>query len=235
MPTIDYNQARDLLNKGFSTAELHLLNGIFPQIDHSLLDHFNVIFSSHTQAYREVLLGCVVARFIDRAIDIHLPYVSHGPNAFNARDLDEKVINPFLQSRRIPSTKGPYLSTFRRQVKFEPSTRDGLRDKHGYDALLSLVDYLANLRNDDEIHKFLGHLLFCFVQLREASIVPLTHIQRFSLEQYGLLFSSLLSRSSGGLYPVLLSLCMFETIKQFFALDWELSGKALMSPMQLLV
>jgi hypothetical protein len=209
-----------LLNEGFSIAESHILNGTHPQIDESLIEHFNKIFSSNTQAYREVLLGCVVVRILEKSVDIHLPYVSHGSKAFNARDLDEKVINPFLQSKRIPSSRGPYLSAFRRQVKFEPSTRDGLRDKSGYDSLLTLINYLANLDDEGKLLALLQYLLFRFAQLREASIIPLTRIQRFSLEQYNQLFRSLLSRPSGGLYPVILTICMFETITQFFNLDW---------------
>jgi len=227
MPTLDYRQARKLLKEGFSIAESHLLNGSSPQFDQSLIEHFNRIFSSNTQAYREVLLGCVVVRILDKSVDVHLPYVSHGPKAFNARDLDEKVINPFLQSKQIPSSKGPYLSTFRRQVKFEPSTRDGLRDKPGYDSLLSLINYLADLVDEEKFRDYLIYLLLRFAQLREASIVPLTRIQRFSLDQYTELFSSLLSKPSGGLYPVILAICMFETIKQFFDLDWEIKRQGI--------
>ncbi|HLE14701.1 MAG TPA: restriction endonuclease, SacI family [Anaerolineales bacterium] len=228
MAVINYNQARDLLNDAFLTAEFLLISKHDPpNLDETLQNHFNIIFASKTQAYREVFLGCLVARILDRTIDVHLPYVSHGPNAFNARELDERVINPFLQSRHIPSTKGPYLSTFRRQVKFVPSTREGLRDKRGYDSLLSLIDHLAAIGEEDELRAILVYILFRFAQLREASNIPITRIQRFSLDQYSLLFSSLLSKPSGGLYPVLLAVCMFETIKQYFNLDWEIKWQGI--------
>ncbi len=227
MATIDYDQASKLLNASFSTAEAGVLEGSFPKIDPVLIDHFDTIFSSNTQSYREVLLGCALARILDDTLDIHLPYVSHGPRAFNARDLDEKLINPFLQNRRIPSTKGPYLSTFRRQVRFDISTREGLRDKRGYDSLLLLIDYLSITSEEFRLHTFLDYLLFRFSQLREDSIVPLTRIQRISLEQYAQLFSSLLSRPSGGLYPVLLVVCMFETIRDYFELNWQIEWQGI--------
>ncbi|MCL4562347.1 MAG: restriction endonuclease, SacI family [Chloroflexi bacterium] len=227
MPTIDHTQALELLNTSFSIAESHLLNQTSPNINQGLLDDFNIIFVSKTQSYREVLLGCVVAKLVDKTIDVHLPYVSHGIKSFNARDLDERVINPFLQNKHIPSSKGPYLSTFRRQVKFELLTRDGLRDKRGFDSLLSLIDHLAGEDDEYNLHIFLTYLLFRFVELREASIVPLTLIQRFSLEQYDHLFSCLLSRPSGGLFPVLLAVCMFETIKQHFKLGWDIQWQGI--------
>jgi hypothetical protein len=227
MTTIDHDQANNLLKENFSNAEVQIVEGTIPDIDPSLIEHFDIVFSSNTQSYREVLLGCTLARILDETIDIHLPYVSHGPNAFNARDLDEKIINPFLQSNRIPSTKGPYLSTFRRQVRFESSTRDGLRDKHGYDSLLFLIDYLSDTSKELKLRIFLNYLLFRFAQLREASIVPLTRIHRFSLEQYEDLFSFLLARASGGLFPVLLVVCMFETIRDYFELDWQIEWQGI--------
>ncbi len=227
MVTIDYDKARSLLNEDFLIAEEQLIAGIVPQINTELVQHFDVIFSSSTQSFREVLLGCTVARILDKEIDIHLPYVSQGDNAFSARGLDEKVINPFLQSKRIPSTKGPYLSTFRRQVKFDKATRDGLRDKTGYDSLLFLINYVANTQADDELKIIFHYLLFRFAKLREASIVPLTRIQRFSLEQYEQLLASLISKPSGGLYPVLLVVCMFKTIKEFFDLEWRIEWQGI--------
>ncbi|GMQ79448.1 MAG: hypothetical protein BMS9Abin02_2041 [Anaerolineae bacterium] len=227
MATINYNEARNLLSENFSIAETQLVAGITLQIDEVLFTHFNVIFSSNTQSYREVLLGCNVTRILDKDVDIHLPYVSHGERAFNARDLDEKVINPFLQVKRIPSTKGPYLSTFRRQARFDNSTRERLRDKTGYDSLLFLIDYVARTDSDEELLEFFHYLLFRFAQLREASIVPLTRIQRFSLEQYNQLFDALLSKPSGGLFPVILVECMFHTLREFFRLEWEIESQGI--------
>jgi len=219
---MDYSQARKTLNDAFSKAEAKLVSGIVPAIDVDLLKHYDAIFSSRTQSYREVLLGCTLARMIAKSIDIHLPYVSQGDAAFNARDLDEKVVNPFLHSKRIPSSKGPYLSTFRRQVKFDQSTRDGLRDKQGYDSLLFLIDYLAQTNDDAELQSFLEYLLYKLAELREASEIALIRIQRFRLEQYKRLISELMAASSGGLFPVLLVVSMFMTIKEFFEIDWRI-------------
>lgn len=227
MSSIDYDKAKDLLSQGFLIAESHLLAGTTPEIDAELVQHFNEIFSSSTQSYREVLLGCIVARILDKEIDVHLPYVSQGDRAFNGRDLDEKVVNPFLHSKRVPSTKGPYLSTFRRQVRFDRVTRDGLRDKTGYDSLLLLIDHVADTEDDQSLLRLLYYLLLKFAELREASTVPLTRIQRLSLEQYEQLLATLISVPSGGLYPVLLVVCMFETIKEFFDLNWRIDWQGI--------
>jgi hypothetical protein len=68
--------------------------------------------------------------------------VNQGDDAYNGRTLDEKVVNPFLHERRIPSSKGPFLAAFRRSVRFDESTREGLRDKESYGSLLSLIKLL---------------------------------------------------------------------------------------------
>src|SRR5271157_1327940 len=102
------------------------------------------MFQSTTQAYREVLLGCSIARIQDRRINVRLPYINLGEGAFNGRTLDERVVNPFLQANRIPSSRGPYLGVFRRSVRFDQSTRTGVRDKDGYDSFLALIAYLED-------------------------------------------------------------------------------------------
>jgi hypothetical protein len=78
---------------------------------------FNILFATNVRAYREALMGCAIARFQDRAINIRLPYINQGQNAFNGRTLDERAVNPFFQEHRVPSSRGPYLAAFRRSVR----------------------------------------------------------------------------------------------------------------------
>ncbi len=179
-----------------------------------------VIFDSKTNAYRETLLGCALAHLQDREINIRLPYVNQGPNAFNGRTLDEQVVNPFLQRNRIPCSKGPYLAKFRRSVSFDNSTRAGSRDKKGYDAFLKLIAFLEGTADEAEIRSFISYLLFRFAKLREAAEISLARLQRISLEQYGGLIASLLNTPSGGRIPVILVVAAFRTIKDYFGLDW---------------
>jgi hypothetical protein len=135
--------------------------------------------------------------------------------------LDERVVNPFFHDKRIPSSRGPYLSTFRRSVRFVEATRSGLRDRKGYDALLELISYLE--RADDALlRQFIHYLLYLFAKLREASTVPLSRLHRISLEQYRTLFSNLLGTPSGGRLPVILVVATFRAIKEFFGLDWQI-------------
>lgn len=226
MPSLDYAGTPELLEVAFASAEASLLDGRPPRLDERMQEICQRIFDSNTQAYREVLLGCTVARIQDRSIDIRQPYVDQGPNAFSGRSLDERVINPFLQSRRIPCSRGPYLSVFRRSVRFDESTRSGLRDKAGYNALLQAVEYLETLLETDA-KAFLRYQLYKFAELREAANIPLSHLQRISLEQYDKLITGLLSTPSGGLFPVLLAVAMFRTIKAFFGVDWDIAWQGI--------
>lgn len=224
---IDYDSARQLLETIFAQAENDLLSGHLPELGDQIIGSFDILFQSRTQAYREVLLGCTVARLQDKNISIRQPYVVQGPNAFSGRSLDERVINPFLHEKRIPSSRGPYLSVFRRSVQFQADIRGGLRDQVGYDAFLSLLAYLESLSQDTELLPFLQYLLYKFAELREASEIPISRLQRISLEQYDALISGLLATPSGGRFPVILVVATFNTIKEFFNLDWNITWQGI--------
>lgn len=226
VPAIDYASARTLLDATFADAEIDLLQGTAPEVSAEVRAACEVLFRSATQAYREVLLGCAIARIQNKGINIRQPYVGQGPNAFNGRTLDERVINAFLRDKRIPSSRGPYLSVFRRSVQFVPGAR-GLRDRAGYDALLSIVAYLESVSEDSKLLTFLRYLLYKFAELREAGVVPLSRLQRISLEQYNALISGLLATQSGGRFPVLLVVAALTAIKEAFGLDWIITWQGI--------
>ena len=94
---IDYEIAKELLENEFIVVEANVLSEHSP----SLSNHVDKIFRSQTQAYREVLLGCVLVRILDKSIDVHKPYVNQGDDAYNGRTLDERVINPFLSNMTV--------------------------------------------------------------------------------------------------------------------------------------
>lgn len=137
------------------------------------------------------------------------------------------MINPFLHDRMVPCSKGPYLATFRRSVRFVEETRTGLRDKEGYDAFLKMIAALEKAKTENEILRLLRHMLYKFVELRDSAAVTLSRVQRLSLDQHERVISALLSVQSGGLLPVLLSVAMFRTIKQCFDLDWEIEWQGI--------
>jgi|SRR6185437_4411128 len=222
MAPLNYEIIRKQLEAEFAAVDAELLEGQHHEIDKKLRKHFEVIFKSKTQAYREVLLGCLLARLHDRTIDIRKPYMGHGESAYNGRTLDERVVNPFLTEKRIPSSRGPFLSTFRRSVEFDKFTRDGLRDKAGYDSLLALIDRIAQTAEEKDLKSILRYLLSCLVALRTATQVPLSKLQRISLEQYGDLIDGLLSTPSGGRFPLMLAEVTFTAIKRSFKLDWKI-------------
>lgn len=217
---LDFDSAPGILAELFTEIQPFILQGTAPPVTGELEQSFQIIFATTVQAYRETLLGCALARLQDRAINIRLPYVNQGPGAYNGRTLDERVVNPFLQQHRIPSSRGPYLSTFRRSVRFDASTRQGLRDKTGYDAFLELITALEGMTEDADLRAFTSYLLYKFAKLREAAEVPLSRLQRISLEQYESLITSLLNTPSGGRLPVILVVAAFRTIKDYFGLEW---------------
>jgi hypothetical protein len=220
MPSIDYEAARTMLNREFEHVEAELLLGNVQTIDRRLVRHFDIIFRSATQAYREVLIGCILARLQDKSIDVHKPYINQGNNAYNGRTLDERVVNPILQERRVPCSRGPFLSAFRRSVRFNRRTREGLRDKKGFDSLLVLVDHIASTDNDKTLIELLRYLIYKFNLLRSGAEILISHLSRISLEQYDTLITRLLSYQSGGRFPVFLVEAAFQAIKTVFNLSW---------------
>ena len=218
---INYQQATGLLNHAYEKAARELSSACSQYIaDHKT--ELNAIFSSKTQSYREALLGCAVAKYQDMNCNIRHPYVKQGENAFNGRSLDEKVINPFLVSKQIPCSKGPYLATFRRNVTFSSDTREGLRDKEGFDALLSLLTTLESMKDKDSIETIIIVLLKYFIDIRENAIVRLIPIRRFHIDQYRSLLNKLLSKPSGGLIPMLLTDEIFFTINHCMKAGWTI-------------
>lgn len=223
---IDYDQARDVLNSAFSEAESAFRDRIEVAVPDAVESAIPTLFASPTQAYREVLVGCALARCVDASIDVRLPYASHGDAAFNGRTLDERVVNPFFQDKGLPCSRGPYLSVFRRSVRFARETEDGVRDKAGFRALLTAVEALATA-DPGLAKKLLVRLLVGFVDLRDKSNIPLRRLSRMSIEQFGVLVGHLLSVPSGGLMPVLLTVAMFRTLKDCFALDWDIEWQGI--------
>lgn len=222
MVDIDYDEVRRGLEVRFAEIEKLHLQGHLPTVPEQVAQTCAVIFFSNTQAYREVLLGCILARLADPRTNIRQPYVEQSESAFSGRTLDERVVNPFLQSAQIPSSKGPYLSVFRRNFQFDESTRGGLRDKNGYDALLQILSYIEAQTEPGEITQTLDHILYRFVSLREEANIQIARLPRISLSQYESLIAGLLSIPSGGRIPVIVVVSMLRTISTTFRLDWAI-------------
>ena len=227
MPSIDFDRARATLESIFVTAESDLRNNTPPPVSDALATSIKKVFDSKTQSYREVLLGAAVARLEDPRIDIRQPSADQGPRSYSGRTLDERVINPFLQAKRIPSSSGPFLAVFRRGIQFNEATRAGLRDKKGYDALLECFAFLEAFEAENDVRGFIRRLLYELAELREASRVELARLQRISLDQYEKLLDGLLNTPSGGLLPVLLVVAALETIKSYFDLAWVITQQGI--------
>jgi len=222
---IDYDAARDILTTEFEAAEALFREGREAVVPKTVALATEGVFRTKTQAYREALLGCAIVRIQDPDINIRLPYVNQGEDAFNGRTLDERVINPFLHDHRIPASRGPYLSALRRNVRFVPETL-GQRDAKGYASFLEFISELE-VADSDTAREYLRHLLWAFVKLRDSADIPLSDVHRLSVEQYGALIDGLLTVRSGGLLPVLLAVATFKMISQCFGLNWRIEWQGI--------
>ncbi len=223
----DYDLAGTLLAELFRGAEEKFREGNSPDTPAHLAQAADILFSSNTQAYRETLVGCGLARLVDLSANIRHPYVNQSERAYNGRTLDERVVNPFLRDRMIPCSSGPFLSAFRRNVQFVAETARGLRDQAGYSAFLDYVSALETAADSQGIREKLSYLLYRFVALRDSANVSLSRIHRLSLEQYEILIGELLGTPSGGILPVLLSVALFETLKKRFDLGWQVEWQGI--------
>jgi len=217
---IDLNTARDILERAFAGSVSDHLEGRTPHSNKVLEQSYDLLFESKTQAYREVLLGCILARLVNRKVDVRLPYVQQGELAYSGRTLDEKVINPFLRKMKIPSSKGPFLSVFRRSVTFTEETRGGLRDQAAFDAMLKVLEYVRRA-TQKKLHGILHYHLYRFLMLRETSQIETIRPRRLSLPQFEDIISSLIATPSGGRFPVFFVAATFSAIRERFGLDWD--------------
>lgn len=217
----DADQATAILRKTFESTLSSYLKTESPVSPNGTKDAVDALFTSSVQSFREALVGCILAKMCKQQADVTLPYAGQGDLAFNGRQIDEEIVNPFFQENRIPCSKGPYLAVFRRNVQFTAAIREGLRDKKACDAFLLLVDFV-NQNKQAQIKELLRFLLWNFIALREQGDVEISRIHRLSLDQYSKAVEGLLTVPSGGLLPVLLSVSMFYTLKDCFKLPWKI-------------
>jgi|ERR1041385_4388524 hypothetical protein len=222
---LDRDLARKTLEQEYDSAENAFRKRTKIKVPKTIADATARLFSSKTQAYREALIGCAIARILDPEIDIRLPYMKQGERAFHGRDLDEKVVNPFLRDHAIPCSTGPYLSSIRRNVSFIPETL-GQKDRQAYEMMLAFINELLSA-NEKNSRLFLRYLLRAFIQLREASDIKLADIRKLSVEQYEKLINGLLTVASGGWLPMLLAVGTFKTISDCFDLGWRVDWKGI--------
>lgn len=219
---IKISEAIELLRESFELAEEDYQEKAATVFPEDVVKATGRLFTSETQAYREALVGCAIARVVNQEIDIRLPATADGENAFSGRSLADNVITPFLRERAIPISASPYLSALRGGAKFmkggEPRIQ---RDQAGFDALVSAVDYLRTLPTG-EAKNYLRYLLRQFVELRESCSITLKRIAKPHLEQLARLIEGMLTVKSGGRIPAILATALFQTISECHDLGWEI-------------
>jgi SacI restriction endonuclease len=219
---ISLANAKALLSETFVIAEDDYLQNKPITIPTNIADLTDRLFKSETQAYREALIGCAVARLLDNEIDIRLPATEHGPNAFSGRSLADGGTAPFLRARSVPiSASSPYLSALRGGARFVPGGEPRIqRDKEGFDALVSVVGYLHNLANAG-VREYLIFLLRRFVALRESGNISLRQIAKPHLTQLRRLVAGLLEVKSGGRFASMIATALFQTLSECHQLGWK--------------
>jgi len=228
---VDYERARAILDEEFEVALgafRHRLNGI-PEVPQEIARATDRLMQSSTQAYREALIGCALARLVDPEIDIQKPTTTLGEDSFSGRGVDERVVNPFLQRHEIPSSRGPYLSALRRGVELKLPVPQGQRDVDGFEALVKLVEALKEA-NETTARTYLRHLLCGFLRLREDAQISLVRVQHLDLNQYRQLLNRLLATPSGGRIPMIVAIATFQAIQAYFELDWEIEWQDINAP-----
>lgn len=226
--SIDYEALRHSLETLYAEAEASLAEAQSP-LPHAVELALQKLFSSRTQAYREVLLGAAIVKLHYPNTNIRYPYVELHEMAFSGRAVDERVVNPFLRSHEIPCSKGPYLAVFRRKVAFLPETARGLKDKEGFEALLTCIEYLSNAP-ESAVRSFLHSLLVWFVRLREAHHVPVLDLPNIPPLRWREFFQRLIGIRSGGLVPVLMVVALFEAIRRRLDVPLEITWQGINQP-----
>src|SRR5690349_20808081 len=94
--SIDPNEAREVLAVALATAERAFHERSVPSVSEEMASKTERLFSSSTQAYREALVGCLVARCVNERINIRHPSTETSEAAFSGRSLADYVITPFL-------------------------------------------------------------------------------------------------------------------------------------------
>jgi hypothetical protein len=224
---INYRVARAALDEMFNVAQQDFQTRSPVPVQQAITDATSVLFASHTQAFREALVGCALARIIDPGINIRFPYFKQSADAFTGRQLDQKVVNPFFRVNTIPASTGPYLSTIRRNFRFIPEAADrGIRDAAAFKSFLVFISVLERA-NPDEARHYLRYILYQFLDLRDRADVRLTQVGRLSLHQLDTLVGNLLGQPSGGLLPVVLAVATLQTVRQRFNLTWEINWQGI--------
>ncbi|GIK51662.1 MAG: hypothetical protein BroJett014_06350 [Planctomycetota bacterium] len=218
---IDVDLASNLLAELFPLAEDDIAKKKVPDLPQEILSATEQLFVSKTQAYREALVGCALARILDSKVDVHFPSTEFGENAFSGRSLSEGAVTPFLRDREVPVSANPYLSSLRGGAKFIADSPPRIqRDKDAWIALVRLVDFVAD-SEPSLAREYLRFLLSQFVRLREASHIALKKIAKPNLEQLSQLIKGLLTVKSGGRIAAILATAMFQTLSDCHNLGWN--------------
>ena len=82
--------------------------------------------------------------------------------------------------------------------------------------------YVEGISDNETLSRVLDSVTYRFIELRKASNIPLTRIQRMSLSQISDLVLNLLDTPSGGRFPMYIVVAAFQAVESRFKLDWDI-------------
>ncbi|MEX1180753.1 MAG: restriction endonuclease, SacI family [Cucumibacter sp.] len=219
--SIDYGAANKLLEEIFAVAEDDFRDGKRQTIPAEQVTAIARLFKSDTQAYREALVGCCVARLVNPKVDVHYPDTTASEFSFSGRSLADKVVTPALRAKAVPVSASPYLSSLRGGAKFIPGGQPRIqRDQEGFDTLVFLVEELSQM-DAATARKFLRRLLAEFVELREAANIHLRRVGKPSLPQLMSIIHHMLGMKSGGRVSSYVTVALFQTLGEHYDRGWD--------------
>lgn len=220
-----HRRAHEVLSRALGSAQARFRQGDEPIVPDHVRSDCATIFRSRTKAYRECLIGILLTRLCQPNSSIRHPYTGQGPRAFNGRALHDKVVLPVLRSARLACTVGPYRTVFQRQAVLDAALRPGLRDRDGYDALLSLISHAERQSDEATVREWLVYVLWCCLHEPSPPDVSVDSYPRLGAPQCDRLIRALLARPSRNILPFCLTLATHEAIVKTLGLPWTLERK----------
>jgi hypothetical protein len=174
--------------------------------------------NSKTLTYRYVLPTQVLAKCADRSLNATCVQATSGlQGAFDARSVCHQVIVPFdiRNERVLGGSPEPYINNPIRVPTISAGSRADKKDKVGWDALCTVVDYVEG---DGDPLTVLRYLLIAIYERMSATKVTYGVPRRISIDQCGVLLAHYLAEGSGGDRALAVVAALLKTVGHRFGI-----------------
>lgn len=181
--------------------------------------------NSETKSYRYVLLTQLLAKISDPTLNSRaLMMRSDLAGAFDPRSLCKEVVVPFDGNNEnvLGGSQDPYVSKPLRHPTLSLDYIDELRDKNGWETLVSVLEYVENQENIEVVESILKQTLLEIYHRLSIMVVRYPLPKRISLQNTKNILRNFLDIPSGGEHPVVITYSIFKTISEKFKLYDEI-------------